>query len=127
MRCGEMMSEYYSMRVWQLKEGASPAELETLATSGVAEMYRWIPGIKSLSLVRVAPAPETRYLLSVTFSDYQAYITWRRIEEEGPDYWERFASVFMHWEQMARLVEEYHGDAISLLDRNRQEQTGITT
>ena len=121
------MSEYCSVRVWQLKEGAVAAELEALATSGVAEMYRWIPGLKSLSLVRIAPAPETRYLLIVTFSDYQAYITWRRIEEEGPDYWERFASVFMHWEQMARLVEDYHGDAISLLDLNRQGQAGITT
>lgn len=127
MRFGEMMSEYCSVRVWQLKEGAAATELEALATSGVAEMYRWIPGLKSLSLVRIAPAPETRYLLIVTFSDYQAYITWRRIEEEGPDYWERFASVFMHWEQMARLVEDYHGDAISLLDLNRQGQAGITT
>jgi hypothetical protein len=122
-----MMSEYCSVRVWQLKAGASAAELEALATSGVAEMYRWIPGVKQLSLVRIAPALETRYLMFTTFTDYQAYITWRRIEEEGPDYWERFASVFMHWEQLARLVEDYHGDAISLLNLDRQEQAGIIT
>lgn len=119
------MSEYCSMRVWQLKAGASAAELETLATSGIAEMYRWIPGIKQLSLVRIAHMPETRYLMLVTFTDFQAYITWRRIEEEGPDYWERFASVFMHWEQLACLVEEYHGDSLSLMESNRQEQAGI--
>ena len=116
------MSEYCSVRVWQLKAGASAKELEMLATSGIAEMYRWIPGIKQLSLVRVAQVPETRYLMLVTFTDHQAYITWRRIEEEGPDYWERFASVFMHWEQLASLVEEYHGDKHILLLADRQEQ-----
>lgn len=119
------MSEYCSMRVWQLEEGASATELEMLATSGIAEMYSWIPGIKQLSLVRIAHMPETRYLMLVTFTDYQAYITWRRIEEEGPDYWERFASVFMHWEQLARLVEEYHGDSLSLMESNRQQDAGI--
>ena len=119
------MSGYCSVRVWQLKAGASAAELETLATSGIAEMYRWIPGIKQASLVRIAQMPETRYLMHVTFADHQAYITWRRIEEEGPDYWERFASVFMHWEQLAFLVEEYHGDTLSLLVADRQEQAGI--
>ena len=119
------MSEYCSVRVWQLKAGASATELEMLATSGVAEMYRWIPGIKQLSLVRIAHMPETRYLMQVTFTDYQAYIAWRRIEEEGPDYWERFASVFMHWEQLACLVEEYHGDSFSLMGLDSQEQAGI--
>jgi hypothetical protein len=122
-----MMSEYCSVRVWQLKVGASATELETLAASGVAEMHRWIPGIKQLSLVRTAHIPETRYLMLTTFTDYQAYITWRRIEEEGPDYWERFASVFMHWEQLARLVEEYSGDSISLMAVDRQELAGIIT
>jgi hypothetical protein len=122
-----MMSEYCSVRVWQLKAGASAAELETLATSGIAEMYRWIPGVKQLSLVRTTHVPETHYLMLVTFTDYQAYISWRRIEEEGPDYWERFASVFMHWEQLAHLVEEYHGDSLSLMELDRQEQAGKIT
>ena len=121
------MSEYCSARVWQLKAGASATELETLATSGIAEMYGWIPGVKQLSLVRLAHKPETRYLLLATFTGYQAYITWRRIEEEGPDYWERFAAVFMQWEQLASLVEEYNGDSLSLLELDRPEQAGIIT
>ena len=121
------MSEYCSVRVWQLKTGASAAELEDLARSGVAEMYRWMPGIQRLSLVRLTHKPETRYLMLVTFSDYQAYISWRRIEEEGPDYWERFAAIFMRWEQLAHLVEEYAGDSFSLMELDRQEQAGIRT
>ena len=119
------MSAYCSVRIWQLKAGASAAELETLAASGIAEMYGWIPGIQHVSLVRVASAPETRYLMLVTFTDHSAYITWRRIEEEGPDYWERFASVFMHWEQLATLIEEYAGETLSLLGAERQKQAGI--
>ena len=121
------MSEYCSVRVWQLKAGASAAELEMLAASGVAEMHRWIPGIKQLSLVRMTHMPETRYLMLTMFTDHQAYITWRRIEEEGPDYWERFASVFMHWEQLAFLVEEYSGDSISLMELDRHRQAGISS
>ena len=117
------MGEYCSVRVWQLKAGASITELETLAATGIVEMHRWIPGIEQLSLVRMAQAantPETRYLMITIFTNYEAYITWRRIEEEGPDYWERYASVFMHWEQLARLVEEYHGDSFSLMGADRQ-------
>lgn len=121
------MSEYCSVRVWQLKAGASAAELETLARDGIAEMYRWLPGIERFSLVRLASQPETRYLMLVTFCDYQAYMSWRRVEEEGPDYWERFASVFMHWEQVAQLVEDYHGDSFPLMDLGRQEQAGRST
>ncbi len=116
------MSEYCSLRVWQLKAGASATELEALATDGITEMYRWIPGIERFSLVRLASKPEKRYLMLVTFRDYSAYISWRRVEEEGPDYWERFASVFMHWEQVAQLVEEYHGDSFTLLELDRQGQ-----
>ncbi len=118
------MGEYCSVRVWQLKAGASPAELETLAATGVAEMHRWIPGITHLSLVRLAPMPEARYLMLTTFTSYETYSGWRRIEEEGPDYWERYASVLMHWEQLASLVEEYSGDSISLMGMERQEQPG---
>jgi heme-degrading monooxygenase HmoA len=116
------MGDYYSMRVWQLKAGASAAELETLAATGVAEMHRWIPGVKQLALMRTEPgeasepggAQQPRYLMLTTFTSYEAYKAWRRVEEEGPDYWERYASVFMHWEQMARLVEEYNGELIDL-------------
>jgi len=31
------------------------------------------------------------------FVDREAYQRWRQIEEEGPDYWERYASILMHW------------------------------
>jgi hypothetical protein len=113
------MGEYCSVRVWRLKPGASTAELETLAASGIAEMYRWIPGIEQLSLVcveRGSPPSLPCYLLLTTFTDYAAYKAWRRIEEEGPDYWERYASVFMHWEQVADLVEDYSGELTGLID-----------
>jgi len=122
------MSEYCSVRVWQLKAGASAAELEMLAATGVAEMHRWIPGIEQLSLVRLArrsQASAMRYLMITTFTNHEAYTGWRRIEEEGPDYWERYASVFMHWEELARLVEEYSGDSLPLMGLERQEQPGI--
>lgn len=112
------MSGYCCVRVWQLKAGASDVELEALATDGIAEMYRWIPGVEGFSLVRLASQAAARYLTLVTFRNYQAYVSWRRIEEEGADYWERFASIFMHWEQVAHLVEEYHGDSFSLMEQN---------
>jgi heme-degrading monooxygenase HmoA len=109
------MGEYCSVRVWQLKAGASPADLEMLAASGLAEMHRWIPGIKQLSLVRSEQeGQQPCYLLLTTFANKDAYQAWRRIEQEGPDYWERYASVLMHWEEIARLVEEYSGDLTDL-------------
>ncbi len=117
------MSEYCSARVWQLKPEASAADLENLAATGIAEMYRWIPGIVRLSLVHVENGSHESqpslpyYLMLITFTNYEAYRAWRRIEEEGPDYWERYASVFMHWEQIARLVEEYCGDLTDLMPR----------
>jgi len=73
-------------------------------------MQRWIPGVKHLSLVRLGNEFEGRYLLAITFTSYEAYTYWRQVEEEGPDYWERYASVTMHWEQVAQHVEEYHGE-----------------
>lgn len=121
------MGEYCSVRAWQLKAGASAGELEALARGGIAEMYRWVPGITRFSLVRLASEPATRYMTIVTFRDPQAYVSWRRIEEEGADYWERFASVFMHWEQVALLVEEYYGDSFSFMELDHQEQAGIST
>jgi hypothetical protein len=120
------MGEYCSMRVWQLRAGASAAELETLAVTGIAEMHRWISGIEQLALIRVEPEPgkrdsSPRYLMLTTFTNHEAYLAWRRIEEEGPDYWERYASVFMYWEQIARLVEEYSGDLIDLKQSDKPQ------
>ena len=107
------MNDYRSIRLWQLQPGASTSELEELVTSGVLEMQRWIPGVKGLSLIRLDGQYSGRYLLITTFADYKAYQRWRQIEEEGPDYWERYASVLMYWEQLVKLVEEYHGEVVS--------------
>jgi antibiotic biosynthesis monooxygenase len=107
------MNAYRSVRVWQLKIGASAHELEELVTSGVLEMQRWIPGVKGLSLIRLDKESYGRYLMITTFTDYEAYQRWRQIEEEGSDYWERYASIMMHWEELAKLLEEYHGEVVS--------------
>ncbi len=107
------MNEYRSVSLWQLQQGASARELEELLASGVLEMQRWISGVKELSLIRLDGESTGRYLVITTFTDYGAYRRWRQIEEEGPDYWERYASVLMHWEQQVKLVEEYHGEVVS--------------
>ncbi len=107
------MSMYRSVRLWQLKSGASSRELGELVNSGILEMQRWIPGTLGLSLVRLDGEPIGRYLMITNFIDREAYQRWRQIEEEGPDYWERYASILMHWEQLARLIEEYHGEVVS--------------
>ena len=107
------MNMYRSVRLWQLKSGASARELEELVTSGILEMQRWIPGAQGLSLVRLDGEPIGRYLMITNFIDRAAYQRWRQIEEEGPDYWERYASILMHWEQLARLIEEYHGEVVN--------------
>ena len=107
------MNMYRSVRLWQLKLGASARELEELVNSGILEMQRWIPGTLGLSLVRLDGEPIGRYLMITNFIDREAYQRWRQIEEEGPDYWERYASILMHWEQLARLIEEYHGEVLS--------------
>ncbi len=105
------MSEghYYATRMWQLKPGCTGAELEELAASGYVEMQRWIPGVKHLSLVRLSGEQEGRYLLITTFANYETYMYWRQVEEEAPDYWERYAAILMQWEQLCSLVEEYAG------------------
>ena len=104
---------YRSVRLWQLKSETSARELEELVTSGILEMQRWIPGALGLSLVRLDGERIGRYLMITNFIDREAYQRWRQIEEEGPDYWERYASILMHWEQLARLIEEYHGEVVS--------------
>ena len=106
------MNSYRSIRLWQLQPEASASELEELVTSGILEMQRWIPGVKGLSLIRLDGESTGRYLLITTFTDYEAYRRWRQIEEEGPDYWERYASVLMHREQLVKLIEEYHGEVV---------------
>ena len=101
---------YYSVRIWQLKPDCTSGELEALAASGYLEMQRWIPGVKQVALVRSDTGPE--YVLTTTFGDAAAYAHWRQVEQEAPDYWERYASVLMHWEQLSALVEEYAGEAV---------------
>jgi hypothetical protein len=107
------MHDYCLVRLWQLRPGAPAGELEELITSGVLEMQRWIPGVKHLALVRLAGEPAGRYLVITTFTDYEAFKHWRQIEEEGADYWERYASIQMYWDQLVSLVDEYHGEAVA--------------
>ena len=106
------MNMYRSVRLWQLKSGASARELEELATSGILEMQRWIPGAQGLSLMRLDGEPSGRYLMITNFIDRKTYQRWLQIEEEGPDYWERYASIMLNWEQLASLIEEHHGDMV---------------
>jgi hypothetical protein len=107
-----MRSGYCCVRLWRLKPGASAHDLEALTSSGLLEMQRWIPGVEHLSLVRLGGEPAGRYLLITTFSDYEAYMHWRQVEEEAPDYWERYASILMHWEQLSDMIEEYDGEVV---------------
>lgn len=106
------MGSYYSVRVWQLKGGQAGADLEELAASGYSEMQRWIPGVKRVLLLRAAGNRKDRYVLTTTFDSEEAYRYWRQIEEEAPDYWERYASIVMQWEQLCDLVDEYVGEVV---------------
>jgi heme-degrading monooxygenase HmoA len=110
------MGQYYSVRQWQLKPGNTGADLEALAATGYLEMQRWIPGIRHLSLLRAASAGEGRYMLTTTFESYEAYRYWRQVEEEAPDYWERYAAIAMQWEQICSLVDEYVGEMVLDID-----------
>ncbi len=105
------MGDYYCTRLWQVKTGMAAAEVEELAGSGIVEMQRWIPGVKRLSLLRLVGEPQ-RYLMVLNFASYESYAYWRQVEEEAPDYWERFAAVLMQWGQLCDLVEEYTGEQI---------------
>ena len=69
------MNMYRSVRLWQLKSGASSRELEELVTSGILEMQRWIPGAQGLSLVHLDGEPLGRYLMITTFIDRESYPT----------------------------------------------------
>ena len=103
---------YYVTRIWQLRPGCTGEELEELAASGYVEMQRWIPGVKRLSLVRLSGEQEGRYLLRTTFANYETYLYWCQVEEEAPDYWERYAAILMQWEQLCSLVAEYAGQDV---------------
>ncbi len=106
------MGDYYCVRVWQVKQGASPHEVEQLASSSVLEMLRWIPGVKQVSLVHITRSEPRRYLMVLTFTNQASYTYWRQVEEEASDYWERFAAVQMQWEQLCLLLEEYAGELV---------------
>lgn len=102
---------YYSVRVLQVKPDVVTIEVEELLSSGFLEMQRWIPGVKHLSLVR-SGSETRRYLLMTTFTNYEAYMYWRQVEDEAGDYWERYAAVLMRLEQLCYLVEEYAGEVV---------------
>ena len=105
------MNEYFCVRVWEVRTGMAMKDVEALARTGVLEMQRWIPGVKQVRLVRLQGEPQ-RYVMTTTFADLAAYIYWRQVEDEASDYWERYASVQMHWEQLCVLVSEYAGDLV---------------
>ncbi len=105
------MGDYYCVRVWELRDGTSIKDVEELAQSGVLEMQRWIPGVKRVSLVRLQGEPQ-RYVMTTAFTDLTAYTYWRQVEDEASDYWERFASVQLHWEQLCSLMAEYAGELV---------------
>ncbi len=113
---GVDMGDYHLVRVWQLKEGSTGAELEELMASGYLEMQRWIPGVKHIVLVRASGDGRGRYVLTSTFASYEAYSHWRQVEEEAADYWERYAAIIMQWEQVCSLLEEYAGEMVVDVD-----------
>ncbi len=106
------MGVYYCTRVWELRTGAAAQEVEHLASSSVLEMLRWIPGVQTVSLVHLTGSEPRRYLMNLTFTNLASYTYWRQVEEEAPDYWERFASVQSQWEHLCSLLEEYAGEVV---------------
>ena len=100
------MANYHLVRVWQLKPGCTGTELEALMASGYLEMQRWIPGVKHIALVRAYGSAIGRYMLTTTFTSYEAYTYWRQVEQEAADYWER----------TCYLLEEYAGELVVHVD-----------
>ena len=84
--------------------------------SGYLEMQRWIPGVKHIALVRTDGAAIGRYMLTTTFTSYEAYTYWRQVEQEAADYWERYAAIIMQWERTCYLLEEYAGELVVDVD-----------
>jgi hypothetical protein len=113
------LADYYLLRVYELKPGVEARELEQLAASGLAEMQGWVAGVKRFSLLRLGDtgtmeeaANTARYLLLLHFASYEAYRRWRLVEAEGADFWERYASVMIAWEQLGQPVMEFSGEAV---------------
>ena len=50
------------------------------------------------------------------WGSYEAYTHWRQVEEEAPDYWERYAAIIMQWEQVCSLLQEYAGEIVANVD-----------
>ena len=115
------MGNYFCVRVWQLKLGASAQEVEQFASSSVLEMLRWIPGVQNVALVQLVGNEPRRYLMNLTFANSASYTYWRQVEEEAPDYWERFASVQAHWEHLCSLIEEYAGEVVLDVGLERED------
>jgi hypothetical protein len=117
---GGNMADYMCTQVWQLRQGASCVDVEVLASSSLLEVLGWIPGIKRFSLCRLSGEPG-RLLMTMVFMNYESYRYWRQVEAEAADYWEHFAAVLAHWEQLCQLVEEYAGDVVTdvSLEENR--------
>lgn len=105
------MGDYVCLRVWEVRPGALVKDVEELAKTGVLEMQRWIPGVKRVSLVLLQDEPQ-RYVMTTSFVDHAAFTYWRQVEDEASDYWERFASVQLHWEQLCMLASEYAGEIV---------------
>ncbi len=103
------MGEYCCIRIWQLKPGASPTELEALVGVEMTTMQSLIPGVKRFSLFRIHATAEEipHYMLIITFADAEAYTYWRQVEEEAPTYWPNFASLLFRLEQACTLLNEY--------------------
>src|SRR6266496_944579 len=81
---GVCMDNYYCIRILQLKPAASSTDLEALMHMRVVEMERWIPGVQQFSLLRTnTPADEPmRYVMTLTFANFEAYTYWRQVESE---------------------------------------------
>lgn len=110
------MGSYYYVQTLQLKPAASSTEFEALTRVRVVEMGRWIPGVLTFSLLRTHPPEDeetVRYIMTLTFTNPEAYAYWRQVEDEAPTYWPLLASTLHQCEQLATLVDEYEGTMIT--------------
>jgi len=110
------MGSYYCVQILQLKSAASNTEFEALMRVRVVEMERWIPGVLTFSLLRAHPPEDketVRYIMTLTFTNPEAYAYWHQVEDEAPTYWPQLASTLQRCEQLSTLVEEYEGTMIA--------------
>ena len=103
------MGEYCCIRIWQLKQGASPTDLEALIGVEMTMMQSLLPGVIRCILFRIHPTSEETadYMLIITFTNTEAYTYWKQVEEEAPTYWPNFASLLFRLEQTCILLNEY--------------------